>query len=374
MANIMDYLNWRGDLTFEESPLNEIDSLILANLSYVPLDGIVPSPWEPESISLKEASDAFWQEREEKDLLKEFSLIKMAPFAMRRMAATRRFGNLQLMYYQNSINIKEESQFSALCIRLGEGKIFTAFRGTDDTMIGWKENFRMCFETVPAQKKAVDYLNYVGHTCEGELWLGGHSKGGNLAVYAAVKARPNIQNRIQSIYNFDGPGFSKAMLASSSYQKLQHRIRKYVPTSSVVGMLLEQDENYMVVSSEEQGLRQHDPITWRVLRTEFVSIPERKEDSEVVARTMHGWIYSLSLEERKSVVDTMFNIIQEANIKTLNDFGENRWRLKLWQMQKRMKKNPDYHKIMKNAGHQMMEEISKSLTEMGRLSANKKRK
>lgn len=374
MANIMDYLNWRGDLTFEESPLNEIDSLILANLSYVPLDGIVPSPWEPESISLKEASDAFWQEREEKDLLKEFSLIKMAPFAMRRMAATRRFGNLQLMYYQNSINIKEESQFSALCIRIGEGKIFTAFRGTDDTIIGWKENFRMCFETVPAQKKAVDYLNYVGHTCEGELWLGGHSKGGNLAVYAAVKARPNIQNRIQSIYNFDGPGFSKAMLASSSYQKLQHRIQKYVPTSSVVGMLLEQDENYMVVSSEEQGLRQHDPITWRVLRTEFVSIPERKEDSEVVARTMHGWIYSLSLEERKSVVDTMFNIIQEANIKTLNDFGENRWRLKLWQMQKRMKKNPDYHKIMKNAGHQMMEEISKSLTEMGRLSANKKRK
>ncbi len=374
MANIMDYLNWRGDLTFEESPLNEIDSLILANLSYVPLDGIVPSPWEPESISLKEASDAFWQEREEKDLLREFSLIKMAPFAMRRMAATRRFGNLQLMYYQNSINIKEESQFSALCIQIGEGKIFTAFRGTDDTIIGWKENFRMCFETVPAQKKAVDYLNYVGHTCEGELWLGGHSKGGNLAVYAAVKARPNIQNRIQSIYNFDGPGFSKAMLASSSYQKLQHRIRKYVPTSSVVGMLLEQDENYMVVSSEEQGLRQHDPITWRVLRTEFVSIPERKEDSEMVARTMHGWIYSLSLEERKSVVDTMFNIIQEANIKTLNDFGENRWRLKLWQMQKRMKKNPDYHRIMKNAGHQMMEEISKSLTEMGRLSANKKRK
>lgn len=374
MANIMDYLNWRGDLTFEESPLNEIDSLILANLSYVPLDGIVPSPWEPESISLKEASDAFWQEREEMDLLKEFSLIKMAPFAMRRMAATRRFGNLQLMYYQNSVNIKEESQFSALCIQIGEGKIFTAFRGTDDTIIGWKENFRMCFETVPAQKKAVDYLNYVGHTCKGELWLGGHSKGGNLAVYAAVKARPNIQDRIQRIYNFDGPGFSKSMLASSSYQNLQHRIRKYVPASSVVGMLLEQDENYMVVSSEEQGLRQHDPITWRVLRTEFVSIPERKEDSEMVARTMHGWIYSLSLEERKSFVDTMFNIIQEADIKTLNDFGENRWRLKLWQMQKRMKKNPDYHKIMKNAGHQMMEEISKSLTEMGRLSTAKKRK
>lgn len=374
MANIMDYLNWRGDLTFEESPLNEIDSLILANLSYVPFDGIVPSPWEPERISLKEASDAFWQEREEKELLREFSLIKMAPFTMRRMAATRRFGNLQLMYYQNSVNIKEESQFSAICIQIEEGKIFVAFRGTDDTMIGWKENFRMSFETVPAQKKAVDYLNYVGHTCRGELWLGGHSKGGNLAVYAAVKARPNIQERIQQIYNFDGPGFSKTILESSSYQRLLYRIQKYVPTASVVGMLLEQDENYRVICSEEQGLRQHDPITWRVLRTEFVSIPERKEDSEMVARTMQGWIYSLSPKERKSFVDTMFNIIQEADIRTLNDFGENQWRLKLWQMQKRMKKNPDYHKIMKNAGHQMMEEISKSLTDMRRLTANKKKK
>lgn len=374
MANIMDYLNWRGDLTFEESPLNEIDGLILANLSYVPFDTIVPSPWEPESISLREASGAFWRDREEKELLREFSLIKMAPFAMRRMAVTRRFGNLELMYYQNSINKKEESQFSALCIRIGEGKIFVAFRGTDDTIIGWKENFRMCFETVPAQKKAVDYLNYVGHTCEGELWLGGHSKGGNLAVYAAVKARPNIQNRIRSIYNYDGPGFSKSMLESSGYQKLAHLIRKYVPASSVIGMLLEHDENYTVVSSEEQGLRQHDPVTWRVLRNGFVSIPERKEDSEMVARTMHGWIYSLSLEERKSFVNTLFKIIEDANIKTLNDFGENQWRLKLWQMQRRMRKDPDCYKIMKNAGRQMMEEVSKSLTDVRRLQMNKKRK
>lgn len=366
MANIIDYLNWRGDLTFEESPLNEIDGLILANLSYVPFDSIVPSPWEPESISLKEASLAFWKDREEKELLKEFSLIKMAPFAMRRMATTRRFGSLKLMYYQNSVNIKEESQFSALCIQLGEGKLFVAFRGTDDTIIGWKENFRMCFEIVPAQKKAVDYLNYVGHTCEGELWLGGHSKGGNLAVYAAAKARPGVQTRIRGIYNYDGPGFSKTMLESSGYRKFAHLIRKYVPASSVVGMLLEQDENYTVICSEEQGIMQHDPVTWKVLQTEFVSIPERKENSEVVSRTMHGWIYSLSLEERKKFVNTLFQIIEEANVRTLNDLGADKWRIKLWQMQRKMRKNPDYHKVMKNAGHQMMEEISKSLTDMRR--------
>lgn len=374
MANIMDYLNWRGDLTFEECPPNEIDGLILANLSYVPFDSIVPSPWEPDSISLREASELFWREREEKELLKEFSLIKMAPFAMRRMAVTRRFGELPLMYYQNSVNEEEESQFSALCIQVGQKRTYVAFRGTDNTIIGWKENFRMCFETVPAQRKAVHYLDYVGHRCRGELWLGGHSKGGNLAVYAASKIRPEIQNRIRYIFNFDGPGFSKTMLKSIGYREIAERIRKYVPTSSIIGMLLENDENYTVVSSEEHGLKQHDPTTWRVLGTQFISTPKREEDSQIVDRTMRGWIYSLSLEERKDFVDMLFKIIEESDVRTLNDFGENRWRIKLWQMQKRIRKNPGYQEMMRNAGHQMMEEISKSLTYMRRLQNHKKRK
>lgn len=357
MANIVDYLNWRGDLTFSQSPVNEVDCLILANLSYVPLDSIVPSPWEAEGISLRQASDRFWRNQEEQTLLKRFSLIKMAPFAMRRMAATRRFGELELMYYQNSVNKEEESQFSALCIRLGENQHYIAFRGTDDTLIGWKENFRMSFETVPAQEKAVNYLNYIGNKCRGELWLGGHSKGGNLAVYGGAKARPEIRSRIQGIYNFDGPGFSKTMLRSSGYQCISGRIHKYVPTASVVGMLLEHDDNYRVVSSEEHGLRQHDPVSWRVLGNGFVFVPKQETDSRLVNQTMHDWIYSLSLEERETLVNMLFQVMEDSDIHTLDDLGENRWRVKLRQMRRQIQKNPDYRQIARDAGQQMMEKV-----------------
>lgn len=373
MGNMIDYLNWRGDLTFSQSCFNEIDGLILANLSYVPFENIVSSPWEEERISLQVASKKFWQEQEEERLMKEFSLIKMAPFAMRRMAVTKRFQDLELMYYQNSINQNEESQFSALCIQFGEKDTFVAFRGTDDTIIGWKENFRMCFETVPAQKKAMNYLNYISQKCSGKLWLGGHSKGGNLAVYAASKVKPDIQNRIQAIYNYDGPGFSKTMLASNGYQRIAQRIHKFVPASSIVGMLLEQDENYMTISSEEQGLRQHDPVSWRILGQAFVSIPERGVESQLVDRTMHDWIYSLSLEERERMVNMLFQVMEESDIRSVNDLGEDQWRMKLWQIQKRIKKNPRYNQLLKNASHQMMEEFGKSFLSMRQLRSHKKK-
>jgi len=364
MANILDYLNWRGDLTFEESPLNEVDGLILSNLSYVSFDSIVASPWEEEAISLRQASRIFWRERDEKELLKEFSLIKMTPFAMRRVAASKRFGDLQLMYYQNSVDPEKESQFSALCIRISRGEYYIAFRGTDNTMIGWKENFRMCFETVPAQKKAVDYLNYVGRKCQGQLWLGGHSKGGNLAIYAAAKARAEVRSRIIAVQNYDGPGFSKTMLNSAGYREIRSRIQKYVPASSVVGMLLEHDGNCTIVCSHVQGLQQHDPLTWRVFGTRFSSVPKRGEESQMMDQTLHDWIYSLSLDERRTFVNMLFRLMEETNIHTMNDFAGSRWRRKLWQIQRKIRADSGYRQVMKNAGHQMMEEFSKSLTHM----------
>lgn len=370
MANILDYLNWRGDLTFAESPLNEVDGLIFSYLSYVSFESIVPSPWEDDSVSLRKASEAFWREWDEKELLKEFSLIKMTPFVMRRIAASKRFGNLQLMYYQNSVSQEEESQFSALCIQLGAEEYYIAFRGTDNTMIGWKEDFRMCFETIPAQRKAVDYLNYVGRKCQGRLWLGGHSKGGNLAIYAAARARKELRNRLVVIQNYDGPGFSKVMLNSTGYREIRDRIKKYVPAASVVGMLLEHDGNCTIVCSHVQGLQQHDPLTWRVFGTRFSSVPKRGEESRMMDRTLHDWIYSLSLEERKNFVNMLFRLMEETEIRSMNDFSGKRWKLKLWQLQRKVRENSNYRQAMKKAGHQMVEEFSKSLTDMRRIRGN----
>lgn len=179
MANINEYICWRGDLNFEQSPFNEVDGLILAYLSYVSFDNIVTSPWEKDRITLREASKLFWEQNTEQSILKKLSLIKMAPFVMRRLAETNRYGDLRLCYYQNSVNLEEESQFCALCIELPDHSFsYISFRGTDNSLIGWKENFRMSYQIVPAQRKAVDYLNYVAHKLEGRLMVGGHSKGG----------------------------------------------------------------------------------------------------------------------------------------------------------------------------------------------------
>lgn len=368
MGTMLDYLNWRGDLTFAESPFNEVDGLLLSNLSYVEFQSIVASPWEDARISLKDAAEQFWDGENEKKILKEFSLIKMAPFYMRRMAQTKRFAGLALMYYQNVVDAKQQSQFAALCIEISPTEHFISFRGTDNTIIGWKENFHMCFETVPAQKRAVVYLNLVGEklaaACrrDGErLILGGHSKGGNLAVYAAAKAKPGIQSRIACIYNNDGPGFARSMLNSAGYDRIRGRIRKYVPESSYIGMLLEQENNYRVVSSRETGFRQHDPGSWRVLGAELVTIPGRKRDSLIFDRTMHRWIYSLSLEERREFVDILFEWIAGAEIHTLNDLSGRQGGRRLRRLRQTLKQNPDYRKAFRQAGRQMLEEFGSSL-------------
>lgn len=362
MANLMDYLNWRGDLSFRDSPINDVDSLIFSNLSYVAFDTILPSPWEPEQMPLWRASEKYWEQNREREQLERFSLIKMAPFSMRRMAETNRFRDVPLMYYQNSVNSQVGSQFSAMCMQLPDQKYYIAFRGTDDTIIGWRENFRMSYEMVPAQQKAVDYLNYVGERCRGELWLGGHSKGGNLAVYAAANARPAVQKRIRKIYNFDGPGFSQRMLNSERYGKIADRIRKYVPTDSVIGMLLEQDENYQVVSSMGQGLQQHDPVNWRILGDQFVYMPREQKTGQRINQMVHDWIYGLTLEERKQVVEAVFQAMEDSQIETLNDLGKNQWKKKFWLVRGKLRENQECYGMVKKAGRQMLHEFQKIIT------------
>ena len=370
MGTMIDYLNWRGDLSFEESPFNEVDGLLLSNLAYVEFQSIVASPWEEQVITLKEASERFWETESERKILQEFSLIKMAPFYMRRMAETRRFAELKLMYYQNLLDEEQQSQFAALCMEVSPELYFVAFRGTDNTMIGWKENFHMCFEVVPAQRRAVTYLNLVAGKLrqrgDAHLILGGHSKGGNLAVYAAAKAKPSVQKQIRQIYNNDGPGFAKSILRSVGYERIRDKIRKYVPESSFIGMLLEQDRNYQVVSSRESGFRQHDPGSWRVFGTGFVTIPQRDRDSQLFDRTMHNWIYSLSPEERRQIVNLLFEWIAQAEIRTLNDLGGREGKKKRKLLRKQLQINPDYRQMLRQAGKQMMEEFSLSLSDMRR--------
>lgn len=363
MADILEYLKWRGDILLTERGLNEVDNLILSYLSYVDFDGIVPDMQSNLGITLKAASERFWNKHTEEEVMTEVNFTKMAAVVMREMAKSDRFSNLILSRYINYIDEAEMKQFSAMCIGIGTNQTYIAFRGTDNTIVGWKEDFNMSFETVPSQKAAVDYLNYVGSMTPGKLWIGGHSKGGNLAVYAAVKTMSVIQDKIVAVYNNDGPGFSTGMIESELYLKMKDRIHTYVPKTSIIGMLLEHAEEYVIIDSTEMGIRQHDPMSWQVEGTSFVYVDRLTSESIIFDTASHAWISTMTNEQREEFVDVLFQLLEDAGIKVLGDFTSSKWE-KALEMMRLMKENASGMEMLKNAGKALIGEAAKAVTKI----------
>lgn len=340
MANMMDYMDWRGDLSFAASGFNEVDNLILAQLVYVDFEGIVPGADSDEQICLKEASELFWKRHTEEEILSRVSMTKSAAFVMQKMAETKRFQDVMLSKYVNDISDEEQSQFSVVSVTLPDGSLYVAFSGTDNTIVGWRENFNMGYlSETPGQLKAVEYLNRVGKTAPKEVRVGGHSKGGNLSVYAAVKCEPEIQEKIIAVYSNDGPGFKQSMIESGAYQKMLPKIKTILPESSIVGMLLEHQESYEVVRSSHSGIQQHDAMSWEVLGTSFVYVDHVAAQSIVLDETMKSWLYQLDGEEREQIVDTVFSMLEEADIHTVDDFYNSKWK-KVQELMKAKSKLP----------------------------------
>lgn len=319
MANLFDYLKWRGDLSWEQTPLNEIDSLILSRLSYLPFDGIVPSSFT-EVISVSDAAKQFLH----KEGAAEQLIMKTDLPFLQEVANSDRFNKLGLCGYTNQVKLDEEKQFAAMVIHLLPDLSYVSYRGTDLSLAGWKEDFNMSFCTpVPAQIDAVAYLNNAAEEVPGTLCIGGHSKGGNLAVYAASFCRPDIQDRIRFVHNHDGPGFDSCVLESDGYQRIVEKVKTFIPQSSVVGMLLQHEEDYYVIRSDQVGLMQHDLFSWEVDRDRFVYLDEVTEKSKFVDRTLKSWLTQLSPEQREQFVDTLFSILEETNASTLKELTLN---------------------------------------------------
>lgn len=321
MANIMDYLDWRGDLDFTVSPFNEVDNLILSELVYVDFQGIVPPPGE-QHISITEANRLFFSEHTEEEIHARVSSTRMAAFLMRKMASTKRFGNLLLGDYVNDICLDEQSQFCAMTVDLLDGYRNVVFSGTDATIVGWKEDFNMCFlDEIPGQQKAVEYLNRVAERYPEPLRIMGHSKGGNLAIYSAIHSSEPVMDRIREIYNNDGPGFTDAMLDMPGYQRLLPCICSIVPEYSIVGMLFEHREKYEVVASSENRAGQHDVMSWEVKGTRLVHMSSVDGRALLLDKTMKSWLEGMDETKRESFVDTVFGILEEADIRTVDDLA-----------------------------------------------------
>ncbi len=325
MSNILDYIDWRGDLSFADAPFNEVDNLILSEFCYLDLSGIVSGSMRSSPVTLSDAVEKFFREREGQDLSIGL-LIPTAIFPLaRKMAESRRYKGIRLWGYVNEISISYEQQFSAVCADLDRNTTFVAFRGTDDTIIGWKEDFNMALSPeVPAQMLASFYIDSVARHNRKKLILGGHSKGGNLAVYASVKCHPDTSDRITAVYSNDGPGFTEGFLNLPRYKLMQSRIHSIVPQGSVVGMLLEHTEDHAVVASVNKGVLQHDGFSWKVLGDHFVRVGELSGDSVFTSKTVSSWLAGMDPAERREFVDALFDVLFSTNATTLEELNHDK--------------------------------------------------
>ena len=332
-ASLYDYLNWRGDLPFETVPPCEVDNLILSIISYIDFSETVSEEFPTKkTAALLTATRNYL--RSQPGIIKDLGLIipRETVTLLVRASKTVRFGLVRPVCYVNRICDVEQKQFSAVSFLLPGGDVFVAFRGTDDTIVGWKENFNMSFmHPVPAQTEAAKYLEYIAEHTEGRIYVGGHSKGGNLAVYAAVKASDAVKERIVAVYNNDGPGFSKEFIEGEDYMSIRDRIHTLVPQSSVVGMMLEHEERYTVVKSTSGGLLQHNGLTWSVMGGGFIKLDTVDDQSRLIDRSLKSWLAEISIEDRERFVDELYEAISSTNAKTLTDLGADKKKLvKAW--------------------------------------------
>lgn len=315
MANIFDYLAWRADVPFSVDPFNEVDNLVLSELAYTDFSGIVGTA----PVSLEDACTAYFARYNREEVLQRTTYTGKAPLLMEDMVRGARFRSMTLSHYFSELDKDQNVQIAAVTLHLPDGTAFVAFRGTDGTLIGWKEDFGMGFESHTAgQQRAATYLNEVGRTTSEPLRIGGHSKGGNFAVYASAFCAPEVRARIREIYTNDGPGFRDDILATPEYDAIVPRVISIVPDTSIIGKLLGSEGVHRIVESSASGLIQHDAFTWQVLRNRFVEAAAT-ELGIFIDQSIKHWFAGMDDEERRTLTDTVFTAFETAGMENFHD-------------------------------------------------------
>ena len=288
----MDYLRWRGDLTFRQDGFNEVDNLVLCIISYINFRRITAvHTTEPSAAPTLAQVAPLLTEEDDQLGLSELSYLPLVQLA----AKTPRFRGVRLFAYTHEYDEAQAKQFDALSFLLPDGTLFVAFMGTDTSLAGWKEDFNMSFlSAVPAQARAAAYAADMAALCpDMPLRIGGHSKGGNLAAWAAIHLPADLQeHRLLSAYNNDGPGFARDMLETPEYLRVADKLHTYIPESSIVGVLLEHAEDYAVIDSANRSVMQHEPMSWSVIGPRFVHLGQRSQMGKLSDGVLQEWIGS----------------------------------------------------------------------------------
>ncbi len=326
MANIIDYLKWRGDVSFSESPLNSIDVLIFSELSYLHFDDIAPASVSSKGVPLSVLSDKFFTLHYDRHAIgailpseEMFELFKLC-------AKSRRFANVGVKGFVNEIDVNAQKQFCAVCFDVGKTTTVVTFRGTDDTLIGWKEDLNMAFFTpIPSQSDSVAYLkNVISNSNMERFIVCGHSKGGNLAFYAALNVDSELQDKIVSVFSFDGPGFKKDFLKEVKNNKIIPKMYKISPESSLIGAIFNSVVKCKYVKSSAKGLYQHDAFTWEVLGRDFVYVSKQSKGSLDFHNTLENLVDNMTDREKVEFVDALYRFMTVNDATTLTDVASDK--------------------------------------------------
>jgi hypothetical protein len=316
MKDIIEYAE-KELRRFDEKPFNSVDSLILSQFAYFNFDGLVPGPEDnspPVRIGDLYKAEFF------SSMINDLLYIDKNRRLFFAMAASPRFRDTKLNYYVNKLDYESEKQFSAVTFFLPDGTSFVAYRGTDLSFVGWKEDFNMVYKSpIPSQEEGVEYLNTVAGKTTGSLMVGGHSKGGNLAVYSSMYCNKPARDRIIAVYSHDGPGFREEVFQSSAFMEINNRIHKIIPQYSIIGMLLQVQENYHVVESKRFWIMQHDPFSWVIEKGDF-------KYTKSVANSSLNVNYTISAEKRELFIDALYHVINSTNAKSVSDLSQLRIR------------------------------------------------
>ena len=312
---IFDYLYWRGARSLKEIPFNNVDSLVLSTLSYIYFLDIDERSGTEEGITLRELTDRFetdpkaYKIRHQNDI----DLLQLAGNSVR-------FGDIIVSRHVDLLDKEASIQFSAELFLLDKKTGYICYRGTDPTLTALKEDLNLSFEVVPAQQLALSYLNVIGRSFDGQIYVGGHSKGGNMTVYASANCDQEVFDKIIKIYNMDGPGFDSSIIEKATFDRVGPKLVTYLPKSSIIGMMMEPygGKTY-VIDSFGIGIGQHEPFRWKVTTEDFIHLDELDGPSHYINRTLDKWLSEIPVEERKAFVEGMDAIMNASQAEKAGD-------------------------------------------------------
>ena len=321
MKNMLDYIKEFGHVSFEERAFSEIDALVLTELEYLPLEKVVPSDENGENfVTVKEIAEYMQEHKQELFDENPMMITQERHEVSQVIADAPRYQSLKFFGVVSEWDKDTTKQFAAVTVEVEPSVRLVVFRGTDETLIGWKEDFLMTYSPlVAAQTDAKEYLAKQASLFDGDLMVSGHSKGGNLAIYAAATQEEDVQLRIVDIFCFDSPGLYRSVLETKGYQNIVPLAMRYIPQDSLVGLMLESEVPYVIVKSNATGAMQHSAMTWEIEDGQFIKMEKLTKNSQLNDQTLKKWTESVSDEELELFWNVFFELLFSVGIDTVND-------------------------------------------------------